>query len=100
MLVSIILKRKHFQSLSSFCLSFSSIDAHACKCPTIAIEKEADRAYDIVVGRVVSGQPEELLCNDYGADFLFEFEVEFSYKGQLAGRTRIFAGQGVSPVAI
>ena len=65
----------------------------ACKCPTISIDKEADKAYDIVIGRVVSAKPGKLLC-PYGADVSFEFEVEYSYKGKLNGRVQLFGGQG------
>jgi hypothetical protein len=69
-------------------------DSLACKCPTRSIDKEADKAYDIVIGKVVSATPEKLSCSEYGPDVLFEFEVEFSYKGQLKGKTKIFGGQG------
>jgi hypothetical protein len=66
----------------------------ACQCPTISIGKEADKAYDIVIGRVVSAKPGELLCSQYGPDVSFEFEVEYSYKGKLNGRVQLFGGQG------
>jgi hypothetical protein len=80
--------------LLTIILVIVTIDSHACKCPTRSIDKDVDKAFDIVVGRVISASEKKLECSDYGPDVAFEFEVEFSFKGQLSKRVTIFGGQG------
>jgi len=82
------------QKLLTIILIIAAVDSLACKCPTRSIDKDADKAYDIVVGRVISATPETFECSAYGPDVAFEFEVEFSYKGEVGDRIIIFGGQG------
>lgn len=71
-----------------------AIDSHACLCPKRSIVKDVDKAYDIVVGRVISARSQSLECSNYGPDVAFEFEVQFSFKEQTSNRITIFGGQG------
>lgn len=57
------------------------------------IEKEIDSAYDFIIGKVISEKMDTLTCS-YSLDYSYEFEIGFSYKGQLTGRTTIFGGKG------
>jgi hypothetical protein len=66
----------------------------ACKCPTIKISREADKAYDIIIGGVVSEAESVLSCSNYGPDVAFEVDVEFSYKNKLSNKVTIYGGQG------
>ncbi|RAV99966.1 hypothetical protein [Pseudochryseolinea flava] len=83
-----------FQKLLTIILIITAVDSLACTCPTRSIDKDADKAYDIVVGRVISATSKTLECSDYVPDVAFEFEVEFSYKEEVSDRITIFGGQG------
>ena len=51
------------QKLLIIILIITAVDSLACKCPTRRIDKDADNAYDIVVGRVLSATPAFLVVS-------------------------------------
>src|SRR5687768_13476516 len=78
--------------------------AHSCTCGQVGIEKDVGRAFDIVVGKIVSerADADEVVC-EYSSNnktyesftsFAYSFETEFSYKGKLKGTTTILGGKG------
>jgi hypothetical protein len=78
-------------------LTFSgSISGHvlACKCGQVGIEREVDKAYDIVIGKIVLEKEDTLSCGGYGLDYSYNVDVQFSYKEQIKGVTKIFGGKG------
>ncbi|SKC77854.1 hypothetical protein [Ohtaekwangia koreensis] len=70
---------------------------HACQCPSRGIVYEADCAFDIVVARVVAEKEDPITCGEFYLDHSFMIQIEFSYKGNLKGTQKIFAGQGGGP---
>ena len=75
---------------------------YACKCPDQSIDKEVDKAYDILVGKVTSEKAEWVTCsypegdNDYEftTSYLYTLQTDFSYKGNLIGTQVIQGGKG------
>lgn len=78
--------------------------AQSCTCGHVGIEKDVGRAFDIVVGKIVSerANADEIVC-EYSSNnktyesftsFSYSFETEFSYKGKLKGTTTILGGKG------
>jgi hypothetical protein len=76
--------------------------AQSCSCGHVGIEKEVGRAFDIVVGKIVSERTDEIACEyslnnktyESFTSFAYSFETEFSYKGKLEGTTTILGGKG------
>lgn len=80
----------------------SSIRTSACTCGRLGIEKEVDRAFDIVIGKVTSERADDITCDysfnnkryDFSTTFAYSLAVEFSYKGQLNSTTTILGRKG------
>ena len=80
----------------------SFLQAYPCTCGRVSIEKEVGKAFDIVVGKVVSERADEILCEyslnnktyDFSTTFAYSLAVEFSYKGKLNATTTILGGKG------
>jgi hypothetical protein len=80
----------------------SSIRTYACTCGRLSIEKEVDRAFDIVIGKVTSERADDITCHysfnnktyDFSTTFVYSLAVEFSYKGELNATTTIHGGKG------
>lgn len=87
-----------------FILAFLVVSnqGYACKCPDQSIDREVDKAYDIVVGKVTSEKSEWVTCsypegnNDYEftTSYLYTIQTDFSYKGNLSGTQVIQGGKG------
>lgn len=76
-------------------LLFLYVRGYSCKCPLMDIRNEVDNAYDIVVAHVTDEKMDTLACrSDWDFDHSFTVQVEFSYKNQLRGSKKIFAGKG------
>lgn len=83
------------------CLVISN-QGYACKCPDQSIDREVDKAYDIVVGKVTSEKAKWVTCrypegdNDYEftTSYLYTLQTDFSYKGNLSGTQVIQGGKG------
>jgi hypothetical protein len=79
-----------------------SHQAYSCTCGHLDIEKEVGRAYDIVVGKIVSERADEIVCEyslnnktyDSYTSIAYGLAVEFSYKGKLNATTTILGGKG------
>jgi len=76
-----------------FSIAFSG-QVMACKCGPVRIEKEVDKAYDILIGKIISEKEETLSCSVEYADYSYEADIELSYKGKLSGATKFFGGKG------
>jgi hypothetical protein len=76
--------------------------AYSCTCGHVGIEKEVERAFDIVVGKIVSERADDIVCEyslnnktyESFTSFAYSLESEFSYKGKLEGITTILGGKG------
>jgi hypothetical protein len=66
---------------------------YSCSCGHMGIEKEVDTAYDFIIAKVISEKIDSLNCT-YFLDYSYVFEIQFSYKGQLKGKSTIFGGKG------
>jgi len=79
-----------------------STQGYACKCPSQSIDREVDKAYDIVIGKVTSEKAEWVTCRysegdengEFTTSYLYTLQTEFSYKGKLNGVQVIQGGKG------
>lgn len=67
--------------------------SYACKCSQINVTRDLNRAYDFVIAKIISENPDTTSCN-YVMDYLYEVEIEFSFKDQLTGTQKIYGGKG------
>ncbi len=89
-------------ALVSGLVSGSAIPVYSCTCGGLSIEKEVDRAFDIVIGKVTSELADDITCEysfddktyDFSTTFAYSLAVEFSYKGKLNATTTILGGKG------
>ena len=89
-------------ALVSGLVSGSAIPVYSCTCGGLSIEKEVDRAFDIVIGKVTSERADDITCEysfddktyDFSTTFAYSLAVEFSYKGKLNATTTILGGKG------
>ena len=80
----------------------SPIRTTACSCGRLGIEREVDRAFDIVIGKVTSERADDVTCEysfddntyDFSTTIAYSLAVEFSYKGKLNATTTILGGKG------
>ena len=74
-------------ALVSGLVSGSAIPVYSCTCGGLSIEKEVDRAFDIVIGKVTSERSDDITCEysfddktyDFSTTFAYSLAVEFSY---------------------
>lgn len=88
--------------LASIVTCGSFVQAYSCTCGRLGIEKEVGKAFDIVVGKIVSERADEIVCEyslnnktyESFTSFGYSLETEFSYKGKLKGTTTVLGGKG------
>jgi hypothetical protein len=75
----------------------------ACKCPSLGIEADVERAYDIIVGKIKGEKEQSITClsqtkgrrHEQYNSYKYYVEVGYSYKNQLAGEVEIHGGKGL-----
>ncbi len=76
--------------------------SYACSCPSLSIDREVEKAYDIVIGKITSEKNEWVSCMypegakeyEFTTSYTYTLQTEFSYKGKLSGTHTIRGGKG------
>ncbi len=76
--------------------------SRGCSCRPISIKYEADSAYDILIGKIISEREEAVQCEyqrknqkyDWYTSYIYKLDVNFSYKEKMKDQVEIFGGKG------
>jgi hypothetical protein len=74
-------------------LSAFSTNCKACKCGPVSLSR-SDKAYDIVIGNVISEKELRVQCDHHSAEVAYSVNVKFSYKENTSGEIIVFGGKG------
>ncbi|HTJ49476.1 MAG TPA: hypothetical protein VL443_08500 [Cyclobacteriaceae bacterium] len=72
-------------------LMIVSIEVYSCSCGHVSISREADKAYDFVIGKITDEREDSVTCfyehegklHENYTTYSYSLDVEFSYKGKL-----------------